>query len=81
VDRGKKHYPLKAYHIKRLITYVEKGGLLESHKDVLETVRDELYREDSEEQQKIDKGKRKEVQSARAGPAYPPIRILNVLPS
>jgi hypothetical protein len=24
---GKKHYPLKAYHIKRLITHVEKGGV------------------------------------------------------
>jgi hypothetical protein len=43
---GKKHYPLKSYYIKRLITYVERGGVLEGHKDVLEAVRDELYREE-----------------------------------
>jgi hypothetical protein len=31
---GKKHFPLKSHHIKRLISHVEKGGILESHKDV-----------------------------------------------
>jgi hypothetical protein len=35
---GKKHYPLKSHHIKRLITHVEKGGVLESQKDVPEAV-------------------------------------------
>lgn len=48
---GKKHYPLKAHHIKRLITHVEKGGVLEGYKYVPETVHDELYRE---EQQRMD---------------------------
>ncbi|CAG8091831.1 unnamed protein product [Penicillium nalgiovense] len=33
---GKKHYPLKSHHIKRLITHVERGGVLEGHKDVPE---------------------------------------------
>ncbi|KAJ5993438.1 hypothetical protein N7451_009162 [Penicillium sp. IBT 35674x] len=75
---GAKNYPLKAHHIKRLITHVEKGGVLESHKDVPENVRKELYRE---EQQKMDKGKRQEVQSAGAGAAHHPISILNVLPA
>lgn len=45
---GKKHYPLKAHYIKRLITHVKKGGVLDGHKDVLEVVRDELYREEQE---------------------------------
>ncbi|CAG8905319.1 unnamed protein product [Penicillium nalgiovense] len=33
---GKKYYPLKSHHIKRLVSHVEKGGVLESHKDVPE---------------------------------------------
>ncbi|KAJ6088416.1 hypothetical protein N7486_009677 [Penicillium sp. IBT 16267x] len=53
---GKKHYPIKSHHIKRLITHVEKGGVLEGHKDVPEAVRDELYRE---EEERLGKGKRK----------------------
>jgi hypothetical protein len=43
---GKKHYQLKTYHLKRLITFVEKGGVLDSHKDIPETVREELYIEE-----------------------------------
>jgi hypothetical protein len=49
---GKKHYPLKAHHMRRLITHIEKGKILEGHKDVLEAIREELYRE---EQQRLDK--------------------------
>lgn len=45
-QRGKKHEPIKSHHIKRLITHVEKGGLLESPKDVPEAIRDELYMEE-----------------------------------
>jgi hypothetical protein len=75
---GKKHYPIKAHHIKRLITHVEEGGILESHKDVPEAVRDELYRE---EQQRLEKDKRKGGQAIGTGASYPPINILNVLPS
>lgn len=75
---GKKHYPIKAHHIKRLISHVEEGGILESHKDVPEAVRDELYRE---EQQRLEKDKRKGGQVIGTGAPYPPINILNVLPS
>ena len=57
---GKKHYPPRVHHIKHPITHVEKGRVWESHRDVPETVRDELHRE---EQQKIHKGQFKEVQS------------------
>ncbi|CAG8255666.1 unnamed protein product [Penicillium olsonii] len=69
---GKKHYPLKSHHIKRLITHVEKGGILEGHKDVPEAVRDELYRE---EQDRLGRDKRKGGHITGAGSAYPPINI------
>ena len=52
---GKKHYQLKTHHMRRLVTHVEKGGALESHKDVPETIREELY---MEEQQRLDRDKR-----------------------
>lgn len=74
---GKRHYPLKSHNIKRPISHVEKGGILESHKDVPEAVRDELYRE---EEQKLEKSKRKGGQAVATGVPYPPINI-NVLPS
>ncbi|KAJ5903873.1 hypothetical protein N7504_006256 [Penicillium tannophilum] len=74
---GKKHYPIRSHHIKRLITHVEKGGFLEGHTDVPEAVRDELYRE---EQERLAKGKRKGGHVDGTGVPYPPINI-NVLPS
>jgi len=78
---GKKHYPLKAHHIKRLITHVEKGGILEGHKDVPEAVRDELYREEKERQERQGKDKRKGGQVIGTGVPYPSCIIYNVLPS
>ncbi|CAG8192768.1 unnamed protein product [Penicillium nalgiovense] len=74
---SEKHYPLKSHHIKRLITHVERGGVLEGHKDVPEAVRDELYRE---EQDKLGRDKHKGSHITGAGSAYPPINI-NVSPS
>jgi hypothetical protein len=59
------------------VTYVEKGGVLDSYKDVPETVREELH---MEEQQETEKNKGKgDPYLGRGGP-YPPINI-NVLPS
>jgi hypothetical protein len=43
---GKKHYQLKTHHLKRLVTYVEKGGVLYGHKDMPEMVHEELYIEE-----------------------------------
>lgn len=74
---GKKHYQLKTHHMRRLVTHVEKGGLLESHKDVPEAIREELY---MEEQQRLERDKRKGGSSLLPGVPYPPINI-NVLPS
>jgi hypothetical protein len=74
---GKKHYQLKTHHLKRLVTYVEKGGALDGHKDVPEIVREELY---MEEQQRLEKNSRKEGHNLGNGIPYPPINI-NVHPS
>lgn len=77
---GEKHYPIKAHHIKRLITHVEKGGVLEGHKDVPEAVRDELYREEQERHERLGKDKRKGGPVVGNGVPYPPCNIINVLP-
>ncbi|KAI2758251.1 hypothetical protein DTO006G1_6767 [Penicillium roqueforti] len=74
---GKKHYQLKTHHLRRLVTYVEKGGVLDGHKDVPETVREELF---MEEQQRLEKSHRKGGHIIGNGVPYPPINI-NVLPS
>lgn len=74
---GKKHYQLKTHHLKRLVTHVEKGGVLDGHKDVPETVCEELY---MEEQQRQGKNNCKGRHVAGNGAPYPAINI-NVLPS
>ncbi|KAI2737218.1 hypothetical protein DTO013E5_7823 [Penicillium roqueforti] len=74
---GKKHYQLKTHHLKRLVTFVEKGGVLDGHKDVPETVREDLY---MEEQQRLERSSRKGGHTIGGGLPYPPINI-NVLPS
>lgn len=63
--------------MKRLVTHVEKGGILESHKDVPEAVREDLY---LEEQHKLERGKGKGGHNTGTGVPYPPINI-NVLSS
>jgi hypothetical protein len=55
-----------------LVTYVEKGGVLETHKDVPGEIRDELY---MEEQQRQEKEKRKGGNILGSGSPYPPINI------
>lgn len=74
---GKKHYQLKTHHLKRLVTHVEKGGVLDGHKDVPETVCKELY---MEEQERQEKNNRKGGHVTGNGTPYPAINI-NVLPS
>lgn len=74
---GKKHYQLRTQTLRRLVTYAEKGGILVTHKDVPDEIREELY---MEEQQRLEKEKRKGGNVPGAGTPYPPINI-NVLPS
>lgn len=60
-----------------MVTYAEKRGVLASHKDVLDAIREELY---LEEQQRLDRHNHKGGNVLKAGTPYPPINI-NVLPS
>lgn len=68
---GKKHYQLWTHHLKRLITYVEGGGVLECQDDVPDTIRDELY---MEEQQRLENSQSKSNKSLVPG-SCPPINI------
>lgn len=74
---GKRHYRLRTQTLRRLVTYAEKGGTLETHKDVPDEIRDELY---MEEQQRHEKEKRKDGNAFGDRGPYQPINI-NVHPS
>jgi hypothetical protein len=72
---GKKHYRLRTHHLKTLIELVQNGYVLNSHDDVPEDVRGQLY---AEEQQRHG---RRSTAAAAATPGFPPITITNVMPS
>ncbi|KAL6240626.1 hypothetical protein RBB50_012453 [Rhinocladiella similis] len=71
---GKKHYRLRAPHMRSLIEYVAKGDTLETHDDVPPNVRQQLY---LEEEQRLNR-KAKENETSPLN--IPPINITNVLP-
>ena len=71
---GKKHYPLKAHHMRSLIKHVDEGNSLESHADVPQVVRQQLY---AEQQERVHK---QHKTSAGNASNLPPITINNVLP-
>ncbi|KAK2794195.1 hypothetical protein FQN50_009940 [Emmonsiellopsis sp. PD_5] len=72
---GKKHYNLKTYHLKSLVKYVQEGhGTLETHDDVPDWIREQLY---EEERQKL---KRKRSKSPTLPTNGTPINI-HVLPA
>jgi len=73
---GKRHHRLKTHHLKTLVKYVEQGGVLETHDDVPDGVREQLY---NEQNQQLDK-KKKAVDNSTMGSMCPPINI-NVLPA
>ncbi|KAJ5823007.1 hypothetical protein N7447_005347 [Penicillium robsamsonii] len=68
---GKKHYQLRTHHLKRLIAYVEGGGVLECQDDVPDTIREELY---MEEQHRLESSRSKSNKGAVSG-SCPPINI------
>jgi hypothetical protein len=72
---GKKHYKLTTHHLRSLIQHVEQGLVLQTHVDVPEEVRQQLY---AEEQKAIEK--RQKPPSASAA-NFPPINITNVMPA
>ncbi|CAG8342596.1 unnamed protein product [Penicillium salamii] len=67
----KKHYQLRTHHLKRLIAYVEGGGILECQDDVPDSIREELY---TEEQQRLENSNLKSNKSLVPG-ICPPIHI------
>jgi hypothetical protein len=74
---GKKHYRLKTHHLKALIKYVEQGGDLETHDDIPDSVREQLY---AEENQRLERRK-KSSDNSTIGSMCPPININNFLPA
>ena len=72
---GKKHYKLKTHHLRSLIRYVEQGYELQTHDDVPEDIREQLY---AEEQQWLER--RQRATNTTTG-TFPPINITNVLPT
>lgn len=72
---GKRHYGLKAHHMKSLIRHVEEGGRLETQADVPDMVRQQLYAEQQE------RAHRKQKTPTGDGSTLPPITINNVLPA
>lgn len=69
---GKKKYKLRTHHLKRLIAYVEKGGILQSHDDVPDIFREELY---MEERQRLESQRSKSNKMVAAQGSCPPINI------
>jgi hypothetical protein len=72
---GKKHYKLKTHHLKSLIKHVEQGGTLETHDDVPNDIREQLY---AKEQQDVERQRKRRASSLAD---FPHINITNILPS
>ncbi|KAB5513495.1 hypothetical protein GE09DRAFT_980717 [Coniochaeta sp. 2T2.1] len=73
-DVGKRHYRLKTHHLRKLIQFVEQGGSLESHDDLPEDIRNQLY---AGEQQDVDRRRKRRATSPTVCPT---VHITNVLP-
>lgn len=71
---GKKHYKLKTHQLRALINYVQQGGQLQTHDDVPEDIREQLY---AEEQQRLGRHQKTTLSSSTS---VPHINITNVLP-
>ncbi|KAH8901578.1 hypothetical protein GQ53DRAFT_800935 [Thozetella sp. PMI_491] len=71
---SKKRYRLKTHHFKTLVEYIEQGGRLQSHDDMPEFFRQQLF---AEEQRYSEEQQRKRVSTT----SYPPINITNVMPT
>jgi hypothetical protein len=65
---GKKHYKLASHHLTSLVKHVRRGGALETHDDVPDTIRKELY---AEEQLRIAKRKPRDSNSLVTNNPYP----------
>ncbi|KAJ5291476.1 hypothetical protein N7478_000727 [Penicillium angulare] len=74
---GKRHYKLRTHQLRSLVKYVEKGGTLETHDDVPDSIREQLYTEENERRRKQ---KSHDFAHNAPGPFCPPINI-TVLPN
>ncbi|CEJ61521.1 hypothetical protein PMG11_10052 [Penicillium brasilianum] len=74
---GKKHHALRSHHLKRLIAFVEKGGTLESHGDVPNSFREELY---LEERQRLESQQSKNKMGGSWGGSLPINININGMP-
>jgi hypothetical protein len=71
---GKKHYKVQTHHLKALVELVHQGHVLKSHDDVPEDIRELLYAEEHQRQER-------HSTTSIPAPSLPPITITNVLPS
>ena len=68
---SKKYIKLTVQNLRALVNYVEEGGVLNSHDDVPESVREKLYIQE----QRLERQKG----GTQSTSGYPPINITNVL--
>ncbi|RJE21195.1 hypothetical protein PHISCL_06471 [Aspergillus sclerotialis] len=73
---SKRHHRLKTHHLKALVKYVERGGVLDTHDDVPDSLREQLHAEEDLRHEK----RKKTPDSSTSNPMCPPIDI-NVLPA
>jgi hypothetical protein len=71
---GKKHYKLQTHHLKALIQLVENGHTLNTHNDVPDDIREQLYAEADQRRDRQSAG------GSASKTSLPPITITNVLP-
>lgn len=71
---SKKHIKLTVQNLRALVSYAEEGGVLKTHDDVPESIREKLY---IQEQQRLERQKG----GTQSTNGYPPINITNVLPA
>ncbi len=72
-----KHYKLLGHHLRTLVKFVQRGDKLESHDDVPQDVRTQLYAEQQQHQNR----KRKRRDSGSSPIAHPPMIINNYVPT
>lgn len=73
---GKRHYRLRINHLKALVKYTEQGGIIDTHNDIPNNVREQLY---AKERQRISK-QSKSPNNVTTGSMLPQINI-HVLPT
>lgn len=68
---GKKHYKLRTHHLKALVKSAEQGGIIETHDDIPNNMRDQLY---AEEHQRLSR-QNKSSNNMPSGSTPPQINI------